>query len=396
MSLKLQHYQQPMGRSAPSQSLPPAHPSPALLTQRRRSAHQLHQPQPRQAPEPKFEEQHYANISQIRQNFQYDTPRPQHFTRNSLDLTSSPVPPSYATLPSRRSAFKAPVKPPRKCNELEEYARQYEDLYSRRLWSSRGSTTSAGSTCSQRCSTPWRNENMDLPKSPSSLVSQSPNPSKELSVPIYQRNPMKKHSLGQFPSETDVRSATLPRPPRSTPPRSKSREDFSENSSDVDSIAKNFDTSKRFFAELEAKASNSNGVQYSTMSLPRKLPVKKLVSVFNNQIEKESNRQTPKPIYSTLQRRLRSNRCYQSSNLLSVDRNEAEPLRRKSFGGAWQEAGGGGGAERSRRASMVEKGASVVPWHMEERQSSVDRMIEEWKRELAEVQIDFFKNLLYL
>lgn len=79
-----------------------------------------------------------------------------------------------------------------------------------------------------------------------------------------------------------------------------------------------------------------------------------------------------------------------------MDRNEAEPLRRKSFGGAWQEAGGGGGAERSRRASMVEKGASVVPWHMEERQSSVDRMIEEWKRELAEVQIDFFKNLLYL
>ena len=68
--------------------------------------------------------------------------------------------------------------------------------------------------------------------------------------------------------------------------------------------------------EKANKASTSMG-SYSTMSLPRRLPVKKLVSAFNARIERQGS--TPPnmaasaatataapPTYSTLQRRIRT------------------------------------------------------------------------------------------
>ena len=63
---------------------------------------------------------------------------------------------------------------------------------------------------------------------------------------------------------------------------------------------------------------NENPVDYSTMSLPRKMPVKKLVSAFNNEIERIGNQMTqPKPIYSTLQRRMRQNKHLSRTNSTS-------------------------------------------------------------------------------
>ena len=62
------------------------------------------------------------------------------------------------------------------------------------------------------------------------------------------------------------------------------------------------------------KASKASMGSYSTMSLPRRMPVKKLVSAFNARIERQGS--TPPtttaavtaapPTYSTLQRRIRT------------------------------------------------------------------------------------------
>jgi hypothetical protein len=55
---------------------------------------------------------------------------------------------------------------------------------------------------------------------------------------------------------------------------------------------KSFSLTKRFFADLDAANAAANGGRsgggrigssYSTMSLPRRMPVKKLVSAFNSQ-----------------------------------------------------------------------------------------------------------------
>ena len=68
------------------------------------------------------------------------------------------------------------------------------------------------------------------------------------------------------------------------------------------------------------KASKASMGSYSTMSLPRRMPVKKLVSAFNARIERQGSTPpttaaaaaaattttTVPPTYSTLQRRIRT------------------------------------------------------------------------------------------
>ena len=67
------------------------------------------------------------------------------------------------------------------------------------------------------------------------------------------------------------------------------------------------------------KASKASMGSYSTMSLPRRMPVKKLVSAFNARIERQGSTPpnaaaassatptaAPPPTYSTLQRRIRT------------------------------------------------------------------------------------------
>ena len=70
--------------------------------------------------------------------------------------------------------------------------------------------------------------------------------------------------------------------------------------------------------EKASRASTGMG-GYSTMSLPRRMPVKKLVSAFNARIERQGSTPpntaasmatasaTAPPTYSTLQRRIRTN-----------------------------------------------------------------------------------------
>ena len=80
--------------------------------------------------------------------------------------------------------------------------------------------------------------------------------------------------------------------------------------------------------EKASKASTGAG-GYSTMSLPRRMPVKKLVSAFNARIERQGS--TPPntaastataaaaPLtYSTLQRRIRTKVCYFIVNILEM------------------------------------------------------------------------------
>ncbi len=89
--------------------------------------------------------------------------------------------------------------------------------------------------------------------------------------------PARKHSVNYNSSmnNSGYRSSTLQRPPKFTQ---------QQNSSKEESVS-----SRKFFQELEriSNLENKEGLgSYSTMSLPRKMPVKKLVSVFNSQVHK--------------------------------------------------------------------------------------------------------------
>ena len=210
------------------------------------------------------------------------------------------------------------------------------------------------------------------------------------------RNPrgMRKHSLGHAPNVGLSKSSTLPRPPRAGSRLSNSSYvqqpacstpnghlTDGNNNSKPNTASLNFSNTKRFFDSLEAKSRNNNsgGPSYSTMSLPRKMPVKKLVSVFNNQIEREGH--VTRPAYSTLQRRLRQNRTLENTS------NEAEPLRRKSF---MTPAESGSEAAR-RKASLSMEVLSVTEdggdgGERMRRRESVERIIEDWKRQIGPVR----------
>lgn len=189
----------------------------------------------------------------------------------------------YATLPSKKSAFR-PIKPPRKCNinnsELEEYAKQYEDLYTKRMMYNGSCNSNIGSSASNISSnTP---NTLHLSPSASNLGSNTSN---------LGPSPVPKN-IRHFRKQSSDWSKSLPRPNK-----------VKENNNFVDA--------KKLFEDLDKRVDKSNNVVYSTMSLPRKMPVKKLVSVFNSQIEKETGQIQTKPVYSTLQRRLRFNKQQQ-------------------------------------------------------------------------------------
>lgn len=105
---------------------------------------------------------HYANLGQ---QLRSSSNRYQNESNEYSSLATSAfgLSPTYASLPSNQSAFRPPHKPPRKCNnsELEEYAKQYEDLYFKRMWSRNGSTPTTQSNASM--TSVWSNRNSREP-----------------------------------------------------------------------------------------------------------------------------------------------------------------------------------------------------------------------------------------
>ena len=223
---------------------------------------------------------------------------------------------NYGTLP-RKSAFRATQ--PRsqsgtRANELEEYAKQYEDAYSRRLWGNRNGVQS---------------------------VADSPG--------------------------SNYRSATLPRKPTCSKPVAQETQK---------PHATSFHVNKKFFDHLDAqqKQDQNGKLQYSTMSLPRKMPVKKLVSVFNSQIENQ-NKDVPR--FSTLQRRHLAREGEISSKISE---------RRKSFhvSSGHVESPGCGSYK-----SGDFGGKFKLPEDEEERRRSrrsADFLVQDWKRRNEEVR----------
>ncbi len=358
---------------------------------------------------------------------------------------------SYGTLPSRRrSAFARP--PPKRWNELEEYAKQYEDFYSRRMvgssgggsgggggrngsgagtsnsgggsggngyWfnngSSRGGHSEPSFTPLQNADYPFQSDyapvhnghcctstwmdptpnsefgflasgagsngfpihrnvqqihhreeywsppvgNLIAPPPPlSSVCSHSSSGGNSTASsgegqvpstpPAYLGHAQREHvpsrgvrgvkKQSQMQQQLHHQSATLPRrlkvSPSSPPPPA-----VSLVPSVQEEYLKTFSLTKRFFDDLDSAhhgirdrgggggGSPKTTTGYSTMSLPRRMPVKKLVSAFNTQIERQQQAAPPKPIYSTLQRRLRK----QGGRLgAAAEVGEADVMRRRT------------------------------------------------------------------
>ena len=283
------------------------------------------------------------------------------------------ISPSYATLPSKQSAFRplvrAPIKPPRRCNnsELEEYARQYEDLYSRRMWGKSGagsvtsSTTDSNSSCN-KSSTIYTNGSWKVKQDQNNKF-MSLNESSMASTYLMER-PLNNNSMDYV--------STLPRPPRA----------FNDNNNkDL------FSKTKNFFQDINPTSSSSSTESkgYSSMSLPRKMPVKKLVSVFNSQIQNQSNvnsNSPNKPLYSTLQRKIKA-RNNKVEDQRSLNESRSQPLRRKSESNKslreleeeWL---------RGRRSSLTE-------FRLEE-EKNAQKIIEEWKIQVERVRLRDFRK----
>lgn len=363
-----------------------------------RSDHQSHaieQYQQRQLQNRQQRQHHHElerqTIANRRSSLQHISSEP-NFSYSPLKTTLL-IRDQFATLlPSKQSAFSRPQK---NNNELEEYAKQYEDLYSRRMRNGGNSSTSGGSTSwsggrnglesSSRCSlanSPTWNKCVDqenhfyrthvpLPHGCSSCHFTTPMScmrSRCCSMGHFHQ-----HQCFESPETLPVQRDLSPYqqqvvPPRnlvatylghaqsehvpsrgvrgvkklsqsSTLPRKLKREEFVSNQNttvtQTDPLTRPFSITKRFFDDLNATSTPSYSTtprqisNYSTMSLPRRMPVKKLVSAFNSQIQSNQQQlsQPPRPIYSTLQRRTRKGRL--NPALESDDVTEAN--RRRSL-----------------------------------------------------------------
>lgn len=281
------------------------------------------------------------------QTYQQSILRRQDFLQRQVHLrtyesvSQSPVG-CYGTLPSRRSAFKPPPQRQR-YNELEEYARQYEDLNSRRMWHTRSGPSQTYSEMKPQCIGYSEYQNV------SEMQAQR-------ALDAFPKSSME-------PAPEFHRSSTLPRPPKVVEGTKRS----------------SFESSRRFFNYMEAHKTQDTKVGYSTMSLPRKMPVKKLVSQFNTQIENQSP--STKPVCGTLTKRK------QLPDLNVCDRRRSMQLPPTEQFNQGLERKLSMDEDIGRHSRQYHR---HLPRNLEEERQSVEKILEGWRSQVKQVRVKYW------